>query len=143
MIDGDIKKRLLTDLAKSGNIYYACAKVNIGRATFYRWMKTNHQFGRLARLALRNGRANMCDVAEQALMALVREKDLPAIKYYLGHNSPKYKSDKPTKVILEHWRKGYDLAALSQKTLEDLIREDDEMLNNRSDHPANVNVPKC
>ena len=37
MIDDRTKQALLAELAKSGNVYFACAKTNVSRAAYYRW----------------------------------------------------------------------------------------------------------
>lgn len=105
MIDGKTKTKLLEELEKTGNVWIACTKVGISRATYYRWLKEDKKFGKLAKEALTLGRDNMCDIAEHALALKIKEGDFNAIKYQLGHNSPFYKPRMLSKVILEHRRK--------------------------------------
>lgn len=101
MIKNDVRKNLLEELAKDGNILNACRKSGIGRATFYRWLEGDLGFKKQARKAERIGRANMTSIAEHALMLKVRDKDLGAIKYLLSHNDPRYKP-KGRKIYIEH-----------------------------------------
>lgn len=102
MIDPDVKLKLLTELEKSGNVYLACSKTGVGRATYYRWVREDQTFRRTASTALKIGRENLCDIAEHALLLKVKDKDLGAVKYVLSHNSSRYKPKKQSKVILEH-----------------------------------------
>lgn len=121
MIDEETKKAFLTELEKTGNVSFACSKTGVGRTTYYQWRKKDGDFRDKAALAIRNGRENISDVAEQALMMLVRDKNLPAIKYVLGHNSPRYQSRKPTRVILEH-RSGTEQKHAPVMTIGDFTR---------------------
>lgn len=91
MIPDETKIKLLNEIEKNGNVSLSCAKVDVNKATFYRWMK-NKSFKKKADEALMRGREANCDLAESALMLLVKDKKLEAIKYVLGHNSPRYKS---------------------------------------------------
>lgn len=102
MIRNPAKRKLLAELEKSGNVYVACLKLNISRATFYRWREENKEFRMKSDKAIRHGRENNCDFAEHALMRNIKDGKLDAIKYQLSHNSSRYRSNKPTKVILEH-----------------------------------------
>lgn len=108
MIRNSTKRRLLIELEKSGNIYVSCLKLGINRATFYRWRQENKEFRKKADRATQDGRANNCDIAEHSLMRKVKDGNMEAIKYILGHNSTKYKSSKTNKVILEHVTKNKD-----------------------------------
>jgi len=87
----DDKSRLLQILAEAPLIGPACKKVGISRATFYRWMKDNLDFRIEVEKAMKSGRENLNDVGESGLVGLMREKNLGAIKYYLEHNSDRYK----------------------------------------------------
>jgi hypothetical protein len=102
MIDEEIKTQLLQELEKSGNVYFACLKTNVHRSTYYRWKGESEEFKIKAEQAEHLGRANNCDIAEQALMLNVKDKKMDAIKYLLSHNSPKYKGKEPSQVIILH-----------------------------------------
>jgi hypothetical protein len=120
MIDPELKNKLLNELEKSGNIYVSCAKMNISRNTYYRWFSSDTHFRKRAKKSLRLGRENLCDIAEHALMCNVKEKKLDAIKYVLSHNSPRYRSNRSAKVIIEH-RSNKHIIENPPITLEDLL----------------------
>ena len=102
MINDKLKNKLLQELEKSGNVYFACLKTNVHRSTYYRWKKENEGFKIKAEQAEHIGRENICDVAEQALMANIKERKMDAIKYLLGHNSPRYKNRQTSNVVILH-----------------------------------------
>jgi len=102
MIKNPTKRKLIAELEKTGNVYIACLKSGISRATFYRWKNDNKEFRKRADGAVRQGRENNCDLAEHSLMIKVKEKNMEAIKYVLGHNSPRYKKPRTSNVIIDH-----------------------------------------
>ena len=122
MVDKATKKRIIAELEKSGNVYFACAKCGIVRATYYRWRESDKKFKKESDHAIRHGRENICDMAEHALLGKIKERDMNAIKYTLGHNSPYYKSNRDTKVFIQHSRV-QDIRVDKNLTLEDLIDE--------------------
>lgn len=140
MIDEKTKNKLLKELEKTGNVQISCLKVGIDRSTFYRWRQSNKAFKRVADEKLRYGREANSDIAEQALMLSVKDKNLSAIKYVLSHNSPRYKPQL-RKVTIHHSKdvgEQYDLRAKkmideassylkkSLETVEWVTREQDE-----------------
>ncbi len=84
------KSELLKILADSPNVSFACKKVGVARATFYRWIRDNKKFRQDAEVALELGRNQYIDIAEAALMKLIREGNFGAIKYFLSNNDPRY-----------------------------------------------------
>jgi hypothetical protein len=102
MIDGKTKDNLLKELEKSGNVYFSCLRVSINRSTYYRWCESDKLFGKNASRAIKQGRANNCDVAIQALMIRIKEKDQRAIEFYLRHNDSTYKTKRNSSVIILH-----------------------------------------
>jgi len=102
MIEDAAKIKLIAELEKTGNVYIACLKVGICRATFYRWKNDNKEFKKKADQAIQQGRENSCDIAEHSLILKAKEKNMDAIKYLLSHNSPRYKRPKTTNVIIDH-----------------------------------------
>lgn len=97
----DDKSRLLQILSEARFIGPACKRVGISRATFYRWMESNIDFRIEVEKAMKSGQENMVDGAEVALYSLVREKKFPAIKYYLEHNSDRYRPQRASLPIPE------------------------------------------
>ncbi len=124
MHDDKTKEKLLKELRKFGNVYLSCLKVGIDKSTFYRWIKKDRKFNKLAKEAIKEGRENICDVAEHALLQNLKEKKMEAIKYALAHNSKRYKDEKKSNVVIFH-KKDFPIPE-PQKTLEDLIIDDEE-----------------
>lgn len=120
MISDETKEKLLSELEKTGNIYVSCSKVGINRSTYHRWKKEDQRFRKRAERAERDGRANLCDIAEHALLIKVKEKDMTAIKYALGHNSPRYKPKRADRFTIVH-ETGGKAAKVPPFTIEDVI----------------------
>lgn len=125
MIDGKTKNNLLQELEKSGNVYFSCHKIGINRSTYYRWFQDDKVFRKNAVWAIRQGKANNCDIAVQALMIKIKEKDMRAIEFYLKHNDSTYKTKRNSNVIILH--KKESLPAVGpikipiEKTIEEFI----------------------
>jgi len=107
MIDDKTKHKLLKELEKSGNVFLSCLKTGIDRSTYYRWFEADKEFRKFAGQAIRRGKENNCDIAKHALMIRVKEKDMRAIEYVLGHNDPVYKRKQSSNVVILH-KKGVD-----------------------------------
>ena len=127
MIDEKTKQKLLEEIQKFGIVFLACQKFGISRATYYRWKNEDEKFNEAATEAERTGRENICDIAKYALVQNIKEKNERAIEYTLSHLSPEFKEKQTTNVVMVH-RKEVPLA-MQQKTLEDLIDEDEKQLN--------------
>lgn len=122
MVDDKTKQKLLKELEKSGNVWSSCLKLNVHRSTYYRWKETDKEFRRLANIAERHGRENMCDIAKHALMLNVKDKKMDAIKYVLGHLDPPFKRKPGSNVIIWH-KKDAPPSIAPIKTLEDFLDE--------------------
>lgn len=122
MIDDASKIGLIKELEKVGNILVACQKSNISRATFYRWRDSDSKFKRDVMRALRLGRESSIDMVEYSLLKGAKEGKIENIKYYLSHNSPKYKPKKSDKFIIEH-RSGSKTSLVTEKTIEELLAQ--------------------
>lgn len=127
MIPEETKTKFLEEMERHGNISIACAKVGFSRATLYRWKEEDKGFKKRFDRSARLGRESMCDLAEQGLLLLLKDKNLPAIKYVLAHNSPRYKPRYDSKVVLEHRSPDRDKGKAPAFTLEDVV---DRMYNN-------------
>jgi hypothetical protein len=84
------KPKLIDQLKKTPIIQIACEKAGIGRATYYRWLKDDHNFAEAANDAIRHGSDLVNDMAESQLMAAIRERNLTAIIFWLKHHHPSY-----------------------------------------------------
>lgn len=85
-----MKRKLLEELAKNPIIGFACAKVGLSRATYYRWREENIVFEVDANLAIAKGRAVINDLAESQLISAIKDRQISAISLWLTHNHPVY-----------------------------------------------------
>lgn len=86
----DEKSKLIQILEEAPFISYACKKVGLGRATFYRWIQGDFSFRRDVERAMRKGRLQCNEVAELGLMKNIKNGTMDAIKFYLTHNDKRY-----------------------------------------------------
>lgn len=134
MIDDKTKNKFLKELEKSGNVFLSCLKVGIDRSTHYRWLDADKEYKERAERCLHRGRENNCDIAEHALLLNVKEKKMDAIKYVLSHNSPSYKPNKNSNVVIVH-KKELPAPVEQIRTLEDLL---DNYANNDPEYNLNL-----
>ena len=85
-----LKNLLLEQLKGTPIIQLACTKVNIGRATYYRWRKESKKFAKEADTAIIEGESLITDMSETQLIGLIRDKNFPAIQLWLKIHHPKY-----------------------------------------------------
>ena len=90
MISDARKAKFIEELAESGIIAVAAKRAGISRSTIYEWVATDHEFAEACDTAHERGRDNWCDFAENQLHSLVKQGDLPAIRYLLDNNSERY-----------------------------------------------------
>ena len=90
--DRQIKDKLevIEQLKKMPIIEAACKRANVGRSTFYRWKSEDAEFSKAADAAMEEGLLLMNDLSENQLFALVKEKNLGAITFFLKHRHPAY-----------------------------------------------------
>ncbi len=88
----DERKKFLEILATTPFINHACKKVGVSRATIYRWMHSNYRFKQKVLKAQNSGRENLIELAEVTLVNKVRNGDLGAAKFFLTHNSNRYRN---------------------------------------------------
>jgi len=86
------KNMLLEQLRKTPIVQIACEKLDISRATFYRWKSEDAEFAAAVDLAVADGRALISDVAESQLIGAVKDRNLAAIMYWLKHHHGDYKT---------------------------------------------------
>lgn len=85
-----LKEAILEQLKRTPTIETACQKVGVGRATVYRWRDQSKSFRQALEAAQNEGRAFMCDVAENQLFSLIGEKKYEAIRFYLSTHNARY-----------------------------------------------------
>ena len=87
----DKNKQLLLDcLGKTPIIQIACEKAGVSRATYYRWRKENIEFAKTADEAITEGELFINDMSESQVISLIKDKNWPAISFWLRHHHPKY-----------------------------------------------------
>lgn len=86
------KTALLEQLRKTPIVQIACEKLDIGRCTFYRWKKEDVEFAKQVENAIGDGRLMVNDLAESQLISAVKDRNFPAIAYWLKHHHPAYKT---------------------------------------------------
>jgi hypothetical protein len=125
MIGEETKKKVLSELEKFGNVFYACKKNGVSTSTYYRWFENNKDFKKRARIAIKVGQKNFVDLAENGLISNVGNKDQRAIEYVLSHLSKRYRKSDESKVIIVHRKDNDSYAPIKKITLEDLLQEND------------------
>lgn len=120
-----IKRLLLDQLRKTPIVEAACQKVGISRMTFYRWKAGSKSFAKQIDEALLEGRTYVSDLAESQLISAVKDRNIPAIMYWLRHHHPSYANTLQIKHAVEDEaltpeqaklvRKALSLAALSTR----------------------------
>lgn len=85
-----LKEAFLDQLKRTPTIETACQKVNISRATVYRWIRESKKFEQLVDTALGEGRTFMSDIAENQLFSLIGDKKIEAIRLYLSTHNSRY-----------------------------------------------------
>lgn len=84
------KEALLENIKKIPIVQLACQKVDIGRATFYRWKKEDKKFADEIDEALTSGISIINDMAESKLISSIKEGHMTGIIYWLKHHHPAY-----------------------------------------------------
>lgn len=90
MITDKTKIALIEQFKQMPIIEVACKKVGIGRATFYRWKKSNKEFAKLCDEALGQGRLFINDLAESQLLQAIKEGNMTGVIFWLKNNHRNY-----------------------------------------------------
>lgn len=124
MIKDSVKKKFLEELAKTGIISAACARVHISRATYYRWIDSNPKFRELVEKSDRYGRDTLNDRMEMRLIAQADQGDQKALAYYLSHRHPGYKPQPKQDIVIKHVTENKEKEAKQyQKSWVELMHE--------------------
>ena len=84
------KAALVEQIRRTPIIQVACEKTNIGRASYYRWIKDDAMFAKACRNALSEGVELISDLAESKLINAIKEQNQGAISFWLRHRHPAY-----------------------------------------------------
>lgn len=85
------KELILEQLRKIPIIMFACEKVGVGKSTVYRWRDEDKKFAKAMQEALTEGEAMINDLSESQLITLIKEKNYPAISFWLRSRHPKFR----------------------------------------------------
>jgi hypothetical protein len=102
--NSDDRNKFLQALREVPFIHRAAKKVGIHPATIYRWIARNPEFANAVEDALVIGRENLTEAAESLVVKKIKEEDLGAAKFFLTHNSPRYRKTQDSS--WEHHRPG-------------------------------------
>jgi predicted DNA-binding transcriptional regulator AlpA len=83
--------QFLVELAKIPIVQVACEKTDLSRNTVYRWRKEDVSFAKKMDQALSDGVALVNDMSESQLLTLIKEKNFPAVRFWLNKRHPAYK----------------------------------------------------
>jgi hypothetical protein len=95
---------ILEQLKKIPIVEIACEKIKISRSTFYRW-REDPEFAEAADAAMRNGELFINDLSEAQVVSLIKEKNWPAISFWLRAHHPRYAHKLELAGHIEHVQK--------------------------------------
>jgi len=84
-----LKDALIEQLKEMPILQFACKKVGVSRASYYRW-RQDQEFAKAADAAIAEGEALITDMSESQLISLIRDKNFQALQLWLRHHHPKY-----------------------------------------------------
>lgn len=98
-----IKVQLIEELRKVPIVQVSCEKCGVSRNSFYQWKRKDRKFSDEVDKALSEGESFVNDMSESQLLQLIKEKNFPAIRFWLNHRHPKFKEkiEVTTKIIDE------------------------------------------
>ncbi len=86
-----LKEALISTLKEMPIIEVAVKRIGIGRDTYYRWKAQDKDFFKRSQEAMMQGIEFINDLSESQIIALIKDKKMSSIKFWLRHNHPKYK----------------------------------------------------
>lgn len=87
-----IQKTFFEELHKVPIVQIACEKAGISRNSVYRWRKEDSDFANKMDQAISEGVALVNDMSESQLLTLIKDKNFPAISFWLRHRNSNYKN---------------------------------------------------
>jgi hypothetical protein len=85
-----LKEKIVEQLTVSPFIETACRKLNISRATVYRWMKEDFEFKENINEAITISNGSINDLAKGKLLEAIQNNDSGMIKYHLSRRHEEY-----------------------------------------------------
>jgi hypothetical protein len=85
------KRKLILEVEKNPIVTYACQKVGVSRATFYRWKDEDDDFATEIEDAQSRGYDYLNDFTEGKLISKIKNDDGPSIRFWLSSNHERYR----------------------------------------------------
>lgn len=86
-----LQDAFFAELAKVPIVQVACEKTGVSRNSVYRWRKEDKKFQQKMDTALVEGVALVNDMSETQMLTMIKEKNWPAISFWLRHRNDNYK----------------------------------------------------
>jgi ACT domain-containing protein len=87
-----LQDQFLLELSKVPIIQVACEKTGLSRQSIYRWRKVDKAFSKKMDESLAQGVSFINDMSESQLLTMIKEKNFPAISFWLRHRNDNYKN---------------------------------------------------
>jgi len=100
----ELKELFRQELSKNPIIHSVCQKLNVSRATIYRWFKEDISFKDGCNYSIVKGNDIMNDVAKHQLFNKVKEGNYSALIYYLSRRHPEYIDRNHDYKITDWWQ---------------------------------------
>jgi len=86
-----LQETFFIELTKVPIVQVACEKTGVSRNSVYTWRKADPAFAKKMDQALVEGIALVNDMSESQLLTLIKEKNYPAIAFWLRHRHDGYR----------------------------------------------------
>lgn len=108
-----LQDQFFEELRKVPIVQVACEKTGVSRNSVYRWRKDDQFFCKKMDQALKDGVALVNDMSESQLLTLIKEKNYPAISFWLRHRHDSYRQ----KIDIKHEAGTSDLTEDQKETI--------------------------
>ncbi len=95
------KKLVIEQLKKTPIIQLVCERCGIGKSTYYRWRQEDTEFKKDSDYAMQDGIEMINDLSESQLIALIKDRNFPAIQLWLRQHHPVYGNKLEVKAKIE------------------------------------------
>jgi hypothetical protein len=85
------QEQFFTELEKVPIVQVACEKTGLSRNSVYRWRKEDKSFAKRMDEAMAKGVDFVNDMSESQMLTMIKEKNWPAISFWLRHRNKNYK----------------------------------------------------
>jgi hypothetical protein len=93
-----LKHKLVQHLRDIPIATYACQRIGVPKATYYKWRKIDQIFREASDEAIITGKLTLNDVAKSQLVKLIKEGDYRSISFWLKHNDADFGSKLTLKI---------------------------------------------